>query len=141
MSSWSFGASVPPDVAHIESNPALAHSGSGYLHVSRTTCDPLSTDVASTTLSFPPSPSSAEITAVRFFYMRPAATGARYVANGNSLPQALTWTEKILCYYQSSGFVQNLVFSNWALCTGSFSPDDLYVDDVSVTTVPTCPAG
>ncbi|HYP76215.1 MAG TPA: hypothetical protein VER12_09680 [Polyangiaceae bacterium] len=142
VSSWMLVSSAASSSAHIESNPALAHSGSGYLHLVGTAClgdqDQLS---ASTTFSLPPAPVDGLFAyELHFFYRRPAATGMDYLLGSVSLPETDVWTEETGCSYFPS-FVENLTLylRSGSACSASFAPDDLYVDDVSVSRVASCP--
>jgi hypothetical protein len=146
ISTW-FIATSPAATAQIESAGA-AHSGSSHLHLSVT--DHCMGPAATTAAALPSFASDAG-PALRFFYRRPGPTANvqyRVVSFYAStlLPPTETWTEKIICLPTTPpnglpfgpGTVSFQIASG-GTCGTPYPAEDLFVDDVSVTTDPSCP--
>lgn len=146
ISTW-LTSSAPTAVMQIESG-ILAHSGSRYLHASTT--DGCSVPSATADISIPPSAAGAG-PALRFFYRRPQPqTHVAYLVQSplyvsTPLPPAEDWTEQIICLPATkpgdpvgSGTIRFTEdFSG--TCGAPYPAEELFVDDLTVTTDPSCP--
>jgi hypothetical protein len=126
----------------VESNASRAHQGAGFLHA--TMSNVCEWPMASTSITVPASTPTAG-PAVRFFYRRPAGGGVvTFSAMGVTLPPVSDWTEKIVCLSTMLvGQAIDLTFqgqTSGGACDVPIPAEELFVDDVQVTTDPSCPA-
>ena len=133
----------------IESDATTAHSGSSYLHMSMT--DECGGPRASTSVVVP-SPTASAGPALRLFYRRPApeahsvytitippVSPAGY--DTLLLPPTDVWKEKIVCLPPGkAGEIATVNFMAGGSTCGNVPAEDLFVDDITMTTDPSCPA-
>jgi hypothetical protein len=138
VSAWILENSEETPGFQIESGP-MAHSGTGYLHASvHGAC---SSANASTTITLPAAKPGAG-PAVRFFYKRPFDGPDEYQFRvpylGVPLPATSVWTEKVVCLPQSVGQAVSIGIAapSSGVCDGP--AEELFIDDVVVTTDPSC---
>lgn len=96
------------------------------------------------TITVPP-PAGGAGPAIKLWYKLTSATTARFSTSpGGTLAPSADWTQKIICLPPGSDG-RPLAFSIAAsggpgTCANTFPSERIYVDDVEVTTDPSCPA-
>ncbi|XXY52952.1 hypothetical protein WME91_17650 [Sorangium sp. So ce269] len=122
-------------------DPAVARSGEVSLSLS--VRKPCREPTASTVFTVP-EPDGAAGPALKFWYRTSALTAATASSTpGAALPPSEGWTQRTICLDpRTAGRPQHLSFKIGAsgVCDDPLDNETLHVDDVEVTTDPSCPA-
>jgi hypothetical protein len=142
--SWARPATANPASTAIVHDPDNAHGGDAFASIS--VAAKCQYGVIEQTVTVP-SPVAGAGPAVSFYYALPSSTTSRFYVGDELLAVAPTYTKKIVCLHpRLAGTPYPVVFGGLGTdnspnaCGGALPAEAIRIDDVTVTTDPSCPA-